>query len=1013
MGIVEAIISGLLSCFCQTCRPFCQQLNYIRKVIENEQTMGRELDSLRSQKRDVSAKLNTGEVQHGKRPKEEKRSKKTVKILHRVKTLQVIGKSFHQSESIFIDSLPETSSSLPTTALHGSSAERKKGEILQCIMNPEVSKIGIFGMGGVGKTTIMRHIYNQLKEKKDDFAIVMWVDVSRSFNLEKIQEKIAEKFGCDLSSSTDETSRALVLHEAFKRRRNFVIFLDDVWESVSLQDVGIPEANGCNGSKIVWTTRFVNVCHSMESQREIKVECLAGEESWALFKEKVGGEDVIMSPEIEPIARKVACECGGLPLALVTVGRALRKEHHLEIWRNALQELKTSSTDQIDGMGKYVFGSLKFSYKRLRNDKIRSCFLYCVLFQDGAYILVSRLIGYWMAEGLIEELGNIQAEEDKGHAYLKELKDACMIQIIEDDDIAYVRMHDLIRDLAINITREQPLFMVKAGLQLKESPHEEDWVENLERVSLMGNNIKTFQGQPNCPQLSTLFLQHNSCSVSFSETFFKHMHNLRVLNLSDTGIESLPGSLSDLINLHALILAKCPCLQYMPSLAKLQKLRKLILSGLSSLKELPYGLENLVKLRHLDISRGGWGSFPSGALLKKSCLENLFMDSSQWRLSYESNRDDREAEDNSTFGEIIRLKNLTDFSVDFADVLTFNSYINKADRFELLKHIDFFVYGVSHKYDGHNAENESTEKVILPGNANYLGIDGCNFIQLSDIFHWDDLRHLKVCRIQSCDEMEWIGKDGEIVLPSLQKLCLYELHSFKGLCKEKVHEETLKNLRKLCIVKCQKLKYLIPIDLLENNLKNLEETSIEDCYEMENIISGEASATITILPKFKILKLWNLPELTSICPRKLVCDSLYEIQIIDCPKLTKLPFFINNVPPTAMRIIGHKQWWETSEWEDPQLKELLQPFFESDEMYIFSDMFRDRLDISMLDLLKEKMVKRRLFDYCVDMDFGKTVIVKYPLVYNTETPDKKEKVSTVPSISCGLSNNYSTMKNYG
>ncbi|XP_039135321.1 probable disease resistance protein At1g52660 [Dioscorea cayenensis subsp. rotundata] len=214
---------------------------------------------------------------------------------------------------------------LPTTTLHGSSAERKKGEILQCIMNPEVRKIGIFGMGGVGKTTVMRHIYNQLKEKKDDFTIVIWVDVSSSFNLEKVQEKIAEKLGCNLSSSTDEKSRALVLHEAFKRRRNFVIFLDDVWESVSLQDVSIPEADGSNGSKIVWTTHFVNVCHSMESQGEVKVECLADEKAWALFKEKVGGEDVIMSPEIEPIARKVARECGGLPLALITVGRALRK----------------------------------------------------------------------------------------------------------------------------------------------------------------------------------------------------------------------------------------------------------------------------------------------------------------------------------------------------------------------------------------------------------------------------------------------------------------------------------------------------------------------------------------------------------------------------------------------------------------------------------------------------------------------------------------------------------------
>ncbi|KAM0949757.1 putative leucine-rich repeat domain superfamily [Dioscorea sansibarensis] len=323
-----------------------------------------------------------------------------------------------------------------------------------------------------------------------------------------------------------------------------------------------------------------------------------------------------------------------------------------------------------------------------------------------------------------------------------------------------------------------------------------------------------------------------------------------------------------------------------------------------------------------------------------SCLEILFMQSGQWRLSYES---DGEAEDNSTFGEIVTLKNLTSFSADFADVLTFNSHINKLHKSELLKNCDFFVFGVSHKYDWHNVQNESMEKVVLPGTANYLGIDGCNFIHLSDIFCGDDLLQLIGCRVESCNEMEWIGKEGEIVLPILEKLSLYELHSFKGLCKDKAHEETLKNLRQLYVGKCQKLKFLIPIDLLENNLQNLKEILIEDCYEMEDIISGEASAAMTILPSLKNFKLWNLPKLTSICPGKLVCDSLCEIQLIDCPKLTKLPFLINNVPPVAMRIIGDEQWWETLEWEDPQSKERLQPFLESDEMYCFSDMFRERV----------------------------------------------------------------------
>ncbi|XP_039134815.1 disease resistance protein RPS2-like [Dioscorea cayenensis subsp. rotundata] len=300
-------------------------------------------------------------------------------------------------------------------------------------------------------------------------------------------------------------NRAQVLHEAFGRRKNFIIILDDIWERVSLQNVGIPEPDGSNVSKVVWTTSSMNVFNSMESEKEIKV----------------GAEDVIMSTEIQPIAKQVAKECGRLP-----------DKFPLLISRN---------------------------YNWLSNDKIRAYFLYCALYPEDHQILVDVLIEYWMAEGLINEEGSIQTEKDKGHAYLKELKDACMIESIRDDD-KYVRMHDLIRDLAINITREPPLFMVKVGLRLEESPKEEEWVESLQRVSLMRNDIKAFSGQPNCPQLSTLLLHHNGTKyseITFSDTFFKHMHNLKVLDLSNTGIKSLPNLISVLVNLQALILTKC------------------------------------------------------------------------------------------------------------------------------------------------------------------------------------------------------------------------------------------------------------------------------------------------------------------------------------------------------------------------------------------------------------------------------------------------------------------------
>ncbi|KAJ0980211.1 hypothetical protein J5N97_008466 [Dioscorea zingiberensis] len=930
-------LSGLLSCslWPLLCTSLGKQYNYIRKLKEHKEILQNELERLKSRGNDINDELKSGRLQHGKNPKKEvtlwledwqklvnaienmdtengngmclrglclncysrlKQSKRIEKLISDVKGLLENGRF---TDGLFSASLPENQDSLPATDIQGSTAERKRVEILQCIMDPEVSKIGVYGMGGVGKTTIMTNIYNQLKETRE-FDIVIWVTVSSFFNLDKLQDIIAKQLGCDLSSPVDETSRAMGLHAAFRRRRNFLIIFDDMWNKVSLQDLGIPEPNRENRSKILWTTRSIRVCNSMESQREIKVEGLYKEEAWSLFKDKVGGEDVI-SPEIESIAKEVAEECGGLPLALITVGRALRKTHQLEVWRSALQELRSSSTDQIEGMEEEVFRRLKFSYNRLNNDKLRECFLYCALYPEDEDIDVDELIKHWMAEGLIVEAGSWEREKDKGHAILKELKDACMIETGESDE-NYVRMHDLIRDLAIIITREQSRFMVKAGLWLNKSSKEEEWAESLERVSLMESKIKTLHGKPNCPRLLTLFLQQNRNLNNISDTFFKQMHNLRVLNLSATKIKSLPDALSDMTNLHALLLQSCKKLKCLPSLAKLHKLRVLDLNRVP-LEEVPHGLENLVKLRYLDISKGErLRSFPSGILSKCTNLEHLLVIRSGWRWPY-SNEDDK---DKATVAEIISLENLTLLSAEFSDVRSFNRY-SKSGRWKYLKNSEFGIGGSGgfglheHAMCLQDSDLENVSGVILPS-----------------------ITHSLI--ITKCDAMEWMEEGGDIGFPNLQQLQLRGLPNFRGLCKQKTQQETFRNLRVLDIYDCNQLKWLITIDLLQNNLQNLQFIDVHRCKGMKEIISCETGLATIILPKLEKLSMFDLPVLTSVCPGKLVCDSLSMISVIECPNMRKLPFSIDKVPPALKSITGTREWCNSLEWDDPHLEQLLQPF---------------------------------------------------------------------------------------
>ncbi|XP_058106523.1 probable disease resistance protein At1g52660 [Magnolia sinica] len=215
-----------------------------------------------------------------------------------------------------------------------------KAEIWESLMDHEVRIIGVYGMEGVGKTTIMTQMYNRIKSSKI-FGIAIWVTVSNDFSIEKLQNLIAQEIKLELSYEKDEIRRSMKLFQALKRRKKFVIILDDMWKPFPFEKVGIPEGNT---NKIVLTTRSKNVCRGMGCQKKFEVEVLSREEAWELFKERLGA-DVVLSPEVERIAKLVTEECGSLPLRIITIARAMREKNDIREWRNALEELKCSTME--------------------------------------------------------------------------------------------------------------------------------------------------------------------------------------------------------------------------------------------------------------------------------------------------------------------------------------------------------------------------------------------------------------------------------------------------------------------------------------------------------------------------------------------------------------------------------------------------------------------------------------------------------------------------------------------
>jgi disease resistance protein RPS2 len=159
---------------------------------------------------------------------------------------------------------------------------------MEYIKDSSVGVIGIWGLGGVGKTHLLTKINNAFLGDSF-FDYVIFVTASKQGSVEKIQGEIGKKLKLKLPEGGDVKSRANIILD-FLKRRKFLILLDDVWNQIDLEAVGIPYPLG--RCKVVLTTRSKMVCGQMDVRKEINVACLLHDEAWQLFQEKVGQETI-------------------------------------------------------------------------------------------------------------------------------------------------------------------------------------------------------------------------------------------------------------------------------------------------------------------------------------------------------------------------------------------------------------------------------------------------------------------------------------------------------------------------------------------------------------------------------------------------------------------------------------------------------------------------------------------------------------------------------------------------
>ncbi|KAL5538122.1 hypothetical protein UlMin_046156 [Ulmus minor] len=336
-------------------------------------------------------------------------------------------------------------------------------QLVGYLTDPASGVVSICGMGGLGKTTLAREVYNGSEVQKhfDRFA---WVYVSQQFQPREIRERIL----FDLLSPSDEEKKKIKendvvrkLHEVLQQNKCLVV-LDDVWEKEAWDILKPAFPENTTQSKMLITTRKREVALHADSNGFIsEPRHLNDDESWELLEKKASYLQSIKATnpkdfaEMKELGNKMLKHCGGLPLAVVVLGGLLSKNQTLDEWKTLHENVKELINKGEESIGeqeyKGVFGVLGLSYDELPY-QLKPCFLHLVNFSEDSEINVKELCRLWTAEGFV-------LNDNEAHKCLMALVHRGMVQVGKRSSIVgrikTCRMHDLMRDLSLEKARNE------------------------------------------------------------------------------------------------------------------------------------------------------------------------------------------------------------------------------------------------------------------------------------------------------------------------------------------------------------------------------------------------------------------------------------------------------------------------------------------------------------------------------------------------------------------------------